>query len=51
MNSHRTMCVTDDEILKELKLKEFDKAEAEKEKEAKKLEREQKRRGKKSGWQ
>ena len=38
LNSKRTVCITDDEVLEELKLKEFDKAEAEKEKEAKKLE-------------
>ena len=43
LNSKRTVCITDDEILEELKLKEFEKAEAEKKKEAKQLERVQKR--------
>ena len=37
------MCITDDKVLEELKLKEFEKAEAEKKKEAKQLERVQKR--------
>ena len=43
LNSKRTVCITDDEVLEKLKLKEFEKAKAEKEKEAKKVEREQKR--------
>jgi len=38
------MCVTDDEILKELKLKEFDKAEVEKEKRVRERERKRKER-------
>ena len=43
LNSKGTVWITDDKVLEELKLKEFEKAEAEKEKEAKKLERVQKR--------
>ena len=39
MNSKGTVCITDDDVLEELKLKELEKAEAETEKEAKKLER------------
>lgn len=35
LNSHRTMCMTNDEILRELKLKDFDKAEAERRKKPK----------------
>ena len=43
LNSKRTVCITDDVVLEELKLKEFEKTKAEKEKESKKVEREQKR--------
>lgn len=43
LNSNKTICITDNEVLDELKLKESMKADAEKEKERKKFEREQKR--------
>ena len=43
LNSKRTVCITDDEVLEELKSKEFEKAKAKKDKEVKKLKREQKR--------
>ena len=39
----KAVCITEDEVLEELKMKEREKAEEEKEKEAKKLERIQKR--------
>jgi len=43
------MCVTDDEILKELKLKEFDKAEVEKEKRVRERAKEKTERRKATG--
>ncbi len=42
LNSKRTVCITEDEVLENLKLKELEKAEAQKEKEAKALEKMQK---------
>ncbi len=42
----KTVCITDDEVLEDLKSKEAEKAEAEREKEAKKLEKEQRKKEK-----